>query len=303
VKRSHTEALLTQSVADPVVDSTAAPRRGMKPWQRALFFLVAWLIVLMPFLFWRGTWFGKPLSDEEITQYLHDDSKPRHIQHALVQIGERIARARARGAPPATDVGRWYPELVRLAIYSVEEVRNTDAWIMGQDPSRAEFHATLLTMLHDQSPNVRSNAALSLVSFGDAAGHAQIVAMLQSNFVTSPASGIVRAIAKPGDPIRTGTVVAHLENSSGGLDVRSPITGRIKSVAVRMGQQVAAGTILAGIDPGNDQAWEALRALYIVGTRDDLALVRQYEQPRDDMGERIRQQAIQTEEEILRRAR
>ena len=95
---------------------------------KLLFYLVAWLIVLMPFLFWRSTWFGRPLNDEEISSYLKDDKKPRHIQHALVQIGDRMSKGDTR-------VQQWYPDLVRLAKYPVEEVRNTDAWVMGQDTS------------------------------------------------------------------------------------------------------------------------------------------------------------------------
>ena len=39
---------------------------------RLLFFLTAWLIVLMPFLFWWNTWFGRQLSDKQITEYLND---------------------------------------------------------------------------------------------------------------------------------------------------------------------------------------------------------------------------------------
>ena len=64
--------------------------------QKILFFATGWLIVLMPFLFWWNTWFGRHLSDQQITEYLHDDKKPRHIQHALVQLGERM------GAPDRT---------------------------------------------------------------------------------------------------------------------------------------------------------------------------------------------------------
>jgi len=45
-----------------------------------------WLIVLMPFLFWWNTWFGRQLSDKQIEVYLDDDKHPRHIQHALVAI-------------------------------------------------------------------------------------------------------------------------------------------------------------------------------------------------------------------------
>ena len=53
---------------------------------RIIFFLVAWAIVLMPFYFWRATWFGRELTDQQTTEYLHDDAKARHIQHALVQV-------------------------------------------------------------------------------------------------------------------------------------------------------------------------------------------------------------------------
>src|SRR5467141_3592969 len=120
---------------------TSSPHHKMSPRNRALFFLTAWLIVLMPFLFWWNTWFGRQLSDKQLSEYLRDDKKPRHIQHALVQIGERLAKHDTR-------VTRLYPEVVRLASYPVEEVRNTDAWVMGQDPSGAGFHETLLRMLN-----------------------------------------------------------------------------------------------------------------------------------------------------------
>ena len=95
---------------------------------RLLFFATGWLIVLMPFLFWWNTWFGRQLSDKQLAEYLLDDKKPRHIQHALVQIGERVTRH-------DPNVTRWYPDVVRLASCPSEEVRNTDAWVMGQDVS------------------------------------------------------------------------------------------------------------------------------------------------------------------------
>ena len=62
-------------------------RQKMTTRQRLLFLLTGWLIVLMPFLFWWNTWFGRHLTDQQITEYLHDDKHPRHIQHALIQIG------------------------------------------------------------------------------------------------------------------------------------------------------------------------------------------------------------------------
>ncbi len=125
------------ALADEPVSPAAKPRMSTR--NRLLFFATGWLIVLMPFLFWWNTWFGRQLSDKQLGEYLQDDKKPRHIQHALVQIGERVARH-------DPSVTRWYPDVVRLASYPIEEVRNTDAWVMGQDVSSkdaasAGFHA------------------------------------------------------------------------------------------------------------------------------------------------------------------
>src|SRR5271169_7256792 len=118
------------------------PKKSMSRTQKILFFATGWLIVFMPFLFWWNTWFGRALSDQQLSEYLHDDKKPRHIQQALVQVGERITRHDAVAQ-------HFYPELLRLAAYPVDEVRNTDAWVMGQDTSVAGFHETLLKMLSD----------------------------------------------------------------------------------------------------------------------------------------------------------
>src|SRR5438270_9719480 len=158
------------------------PRHRMSTRQRLLFFLVAWLIVLMPFLFWWSTWFGRSLSNQQLDKYLHDDKKPRHIQHALVQIGERLTHG-------DRTFSRWYADVVQLSSYPVEEVRSTDAWLMGQDNSVPTFHEALLKMLSDPSPTVRGNAALSLVRFGDATGRPQIVSLLKPAQITAPVPG------------------------------------------------------------------------------------------------------------------
>src|SRR6267142_1604878 len=136
--------------------AASSPHHTMSARSRFLIFLTAWLIVLMPFLFWWNTWFGRRLPDSQITEYLQDDKHPRHIQHALIQLGEHMGRRDAAAA-------RWYSELTVLASNPVEEVRNTDAWVMGQDTAIPAFHETLLKMLQDSSLMVRGNAALSLV--------------------------------------------------------------------------------------------------------------------------------------------
>jgi biotin carboxyl carrier protein len=262
---------------------------------RLLFFLVAWLIVLMPFLFWWSTWFGRRLSDTQITEYLNDDKHPRHIQHALVQLGERMAHQDA-GAT------RWSPQLLRLASHPVEEVRNTDAWVMGQDTSAAAFHATLLKMLRDSSPMVRGNAALSLVRFGDAAGRPQIVALLQPASIVAPVGGRVVDIDKVGTSVRQGGLIAKLQDGGRTTEIRSPITGRIRALSAATGKTVAAGAEVAAIDPSSEQVWEALRALYLVGQLEDLPAIRIYERNVPEIPDRLREQALLTEKAIQARA-
>ncbi len=313
-------------------DSLAkSPRARMSARNRLLFFVTAWLIVLMPFLFWWNTWFGRQLPDTRITDYLKDEKHPRHIQHALVQIGERMGRHDAV-------VTRWYPELIRLAAHPVEEVRNTDAWVMGQDTSSVGFHETLLRMLQDSSEMVRGNAALSLVRFGDAAGRPQIVALLQPARILASASGRVLDTDKVGTVIHQGGLIAKLqvdrsavahendrsavahekdrsviarENDRSGdaakndqqtIEIRSPISGRIRTLSVAAGATVTAGTEVAIVDPSDDQVWEALRALYLIGEPDDLPAIRPYERELPEVSERVRQQALLTEKAIRDRS-
>jgi biotin carboxyl carrier protein len=275
------------------VETAAKPKRSMSRTQKVLFFTTGWLIVLMPFLFWWSTWFGRHLTDRQLAEYLHDDKKPRHIQHALVQLGDRMSHSDATAK-------QWYPDLVRLAAHPVEEVRNTDAWVMGQDTSGSGFHETLVKMLQDSSPMVRGTAALSLVRFGDATGRAQIVGLLESAHITAPAAGRILDSDRPGTAIHQGGLIAKL-SAPQAIEIRSPIPGRIRSVA-QSGANVAAGTEVAVIDPANEQVWEALRALYLIGQPDDLAAVRPYERDVPDVSNDVRQQAQETEKAIRARA-
>jgi hypothetical protein len=276
---------------------------------RFLVFLTAWLIVLMPFLFWWNTWFGRQLSDKQVSEYLRDEKHPRHIQHALVQLGEHMGRHDA-GAQLL------YPELVRLASYPVEEIRNTDAWVMGQDTSGAGFHDALLKMLNDSSPMVRGNAALSLVRFGDPAGRPQIVALLQPARILAPVPGRITATDKVGTSIHQGGLIAILQpdryaylSEAGSsppdaptTELRSPISGRIRTLSVAPGAHVAADAEIATVAPGDEQIWEALRALYLIGRPDDLPAIRPYQRELPEISDRVRKQALLTEKSIHERA-
>jgi biotin carboxyl carrier protein len=248
----------------------------------------------MPFLFWWNTWFGRQLSNQQLAEYLRDQKHPRHIQHALVQIGERMARHDPSAA-------QWYPQVVQLASYPVEEVRNTDAWVMGQDTSGGGFHEALLKILGDPSLMVRGNAALSLVRFGDATGRPEILQLLQPAVITAPQPGKVIDTSTVGTAIRQGGIVAKLQDDSQTAEIRSPISGRLRELSASTGQTVGTGAQIAEIDPGTEQVWEALRALYLIGQPDDIAAVLPYERELPDIPDHIRKQAIETEKAIRQR--
>ena len=280
----------------------AAPhpsRPRMSTRNRLLFFLTAWLVVLMPFMFWWSTWFGRVLTDKEMGEYLNDNSHPRHIQHAIVQLGQRMSRHDPSAA-------RWYADLVRLASNPREEVRSTDAWVMGQDTTGPGFHETLLKMLNDPSLMVRGNAALSLVTFGDSSGRPQIVSLLQPIAISAPSAGRVMDTAMAGTAIHQGGLIAKLRDSDGEgqqtRELRSPITGRVRTLSTATGASVVAGTTIATVEPGEEQVWEALRALYLIGQVEDLPAIRPYERELPDVPERLRRQAMETERAIQERA-
>ena len=275
-------------------DVIKPPKRRMSTRNRLLFFVTGWLIVLMPFLFWWNTWFGRQLSNQQLAEYLRDQKHPRHIQHALVQIGERMARH-------DPSVAQWYPQVVQLASYPVEEVRNTDAWVMGQDTSGGGFHEALLKILGDPSLMVRGNAALSLVRFGDATGRPEILQLLQPAVITAPQPGKVIDTSTVGTAIRQGGIVAKLQDDSQTTEIRSPISGRLRALSASTGQTVGTGAQIAEIDPGTEQVWEALRALYLIGQPDDIAAVLPYERELPDIPGHIRKQAIETEKAIRQR--
>jgi hypothetical protein len=277
-------------------DSSARPARPrMSTRNRLLFFLTAWLIVLMPFLFWWNTWFGRSLSSQQMGEYLNDNSHPRHIQHALVQLGQRMSQHDATAQ-------RWYGDLLRLASHPREEVRSTDAWVMGQDPSGSGFHAALSRMLEDPSLIVRANAAFSLVSFGDSAGREEIISLLQPVSITAPSSGRITDSARIGTPVHQGGLVATLQDGQQLREMRSPIGGRIRTFEAPTGTNAVAGTLVATVQPAEDQIWEALRALYLIGQVQDLPAIRPYQRELPEISDRVRSQAINTEQAIQERA-
>ena len=244
------------------------------------------LAILVPFLFWQQTWFGTALSDEEIRENLDSAAKPRKIQHALVQLSERLT-----DSGPAA-VSAWYPDVGRLAGHPTPEVRMTVAWLMGQDPTAAEFRDPLTRLLQDDNPLVRRNAALSLVAFGEASGREEVRGMLASRRIAAPAAGELLFQRSEGDSLRAGALVARIQVDAGThREVRAAVPGVVEERLAEEGTTVTEGQPLILMAPEEDQVWEALRAMYFIGELQDLPLIQPFLAENPMLSDRVRQQA------------
>lgn len=267
------------------------------PKAKLLVFGAAILMVLVPFLFWKGTWFGTVLTDRKLKEYLESSARPRDTQHALLQISEQIARGEWEQAR------RWYPSLLPLVSHPVPEVRNTLAWLMGQDTQQAEFHQALAVLVKDANPLVRRNAALALVRFADAQGRFELLSMLQPFAVVSPKSGVLRYRLTEDDSVDTGTLLARIEiGSTEPFEVRSIVPGFVREKLVADGSTVSEGQNILVLGPSDAQVWEALRGLYLVGQTEDLETIQNFTGKSPHLGERTRQQARFTIEAIRKRS-
>lgn len=258
---------------------------------------VALLFVIMPALFWHSTWFGKALTDQEISEYLADRENPRKAQHALAQISERMSQHNP-------DAKQWYPELLALAGHPVPQIRLTVAWLMGQDTASPEFHGKLLEIVDDPDPLVARNAALSLAGFRDPAGLPVLRSMLRPYTVTSPHAGVLSNRLKQGDVVDQDTLLARVlgEGQAEPVEVRSPVPGEVQERLRADGAEVHEGDGLMVLSPSSDHVYESLRALFLVGTTEDLDDVRRFLTPREGMPPQVSEQARLTADEIRSRA-
>jgi biotin carboxyl carrier protein len=281
--------------AHAAADATAKPQKSFGGrWALAIVVLTL-AFVIMPFLFWNATWFGRPFTDAQIAKVLADRSHPREIQHVLSQFETRMERN-------DPTVRNWYPQIVALSKDPIEEIRVTDAWVMGQDNTATEFHQALLPMLQDPNPMVQRNAALSLVRFQDDSGHAQIVSMLQTYTMGAPLAGVLSTRLKPGEVVNPGTLVGHIEVAGKSNEVRANVPGTVDHWLVKDGTAVTAGQPILTLAPNESMAWEALRALFLTGRPEDLPSVNQFVRGTDGMSPQVGAQAQATARAIQDRA-
>jgi HEAT repeat protein len=256
--------------------------------------IVAVLFVSMPFLFWNATWFGRPLTDDQIAKAFQDRKHAREIQHALTQIEQRMEKN-------DPTVRHWYPQLVNFADDPLTEIRVTDAWVMGQDNKSPEFHEALGKMLADGDPMVARNAALSLVRFGDSSGHTVIVSMLAPYAVAAPEAGVLRQRLKPGETVNPGTMIGHIDSNGESREVRTKVPGTIINWTTPDKTAVTDNQPIMLLAPSQEMVWEALRALYLIGQPADLPLITPYVRGADAMAPQIQQQAKLTMQQIQSR--
>ena len=256
--------------------------------------ILAALFVAATFLAWYFTWFGRELSDADISQYLADEKNPRHVQHALLQIQQRMERGDATAK-------NWYPQLIALSHSQETEFRLTVAWLMGFDNNAPQFHEALLRLLKDQEPIVRRNAALALVRFNDASGREELVAILKPYVVKANASGVLASSLKEGATVARTTLLARVGLADGKIsEIRSPLPGRIQRLLKANGAQVAEGDEVLSLNSDENSVWEALRGLSLIGSAEDLPLVEAYANSTTVSG-KIREQADLTRKAIQAR--
>jgi hypothetical protein len=248
--------------------------------------VVPLLLVLVTFLFWYQTWWGRRLSEQDMRQCLSDTSAPHKTQHALSQLAQQMAR----GDPAAR---QWYPLVLRLADNKEAQLRLMAAWVMGHDNQSAAFHQMLLKLLRDPEAMVRWNAALALVRFGDPAGEPELHFMLRPYGLLAPQSGTVTFRLKEQETVSAGSLVARIKGEDRrATEVRSPLAGRIERWVAKDGAQVETGQEIATISPGWEQVWEALRALYLVGEPADLNDVERFARGVAGMPDGVQRQAV-----------
>ncbi|HJQ69692.1 MAG TPA: HEAT repeat domain-containing protein [Blastocatellia bacterium] len=277
---------------DPQLPQPLPPRKF--PWGMMA---VAATFVVVAFLSWYGSWFGRPLSDAKIGEYLNDREKPRNVQHALSQIADRIIKG-------DQSVSQWYPAVIASAENPSPEVRRTAAWTMGQDSSNQEFHQTLLTLLRDGDPGVRHNAALQLVRFGDGSGRAELVTMLEPYSIKAETAGVAEAIIEEeGIAVAHGSPLTRIKQDDGRvMEIRAPDDGRVDTVVATDGASVQTGDELVVLSPSVVQVENVLVALALVGRTEDVAAIERYTRPLPGMPDHIREMASRAIREINRRS-
>src|SRR5262249_22972951 len=131
----------------------------------------------------------------------------------------------------------------------------------------------------------------------------ELQSMLRPFPLRSPGEGVLRYRLNVRDAADRGTLVARLEGAGKpALEIRSPLPGKIQVKTAVEGATVQPNQQVALLEPSADHVWEALRALYVVGTAEDLPDVERFMRPLQGWPARIPQQAGLTAKKIRERS-
>lgn len=268
------------------------PKKGPPAW---ILLPIVLGLLLVPYFFWQGTWFGKRIgSDAQIESWLKEarDAKPgpdgrvpgsiiRHAQHAIEELTKRVhPGGNRRGAPTETgDIKKFYPLVLDLVAHSEPVVRRTVAWLMQFDHKATEFDEALLEMLKDSDCLVRRNAALGLCRREDKIALPVLRSMLEPYQVRAMLAGKVTDLSAAGDPVQQDMEIARIlpEGAQGPTIVRAPYGSAIIRLLVSNNAMVEEGTPLVELKPNYDQIKNAIVALAMLGEKEDQVRIKELE--------------------------
>jgi multidrug efflux pump subunit AcrA (membrane-fusion protein) len=98
--------------------------------------------------------------------------------------------------------------------------------------------------------------------------------------------------------VNPGTLVGRVNDT----EVRASLPGEVRAMLQSEGATVSAGDPIVDLSPDENHAWEALRALYLVGEGEDIEEVQRYARGAPGMSPKLKQQAVLTLERIVKRS-
>ena len=128
--------------------------------------------------------------------------------------------------------------------------------------------------------------------------------MLGPFTVKTDDEGILTNRLAPGDVVDRNTLLGRVavEGREEPAEIRSPLPGVVREQLLADGAVVQTGDDVTLLEPSAQHVYEALRALYLVGTLEDLEDVRRFLKPGEHMPASVSEQARLTSEQIRRNA-